>query len=119
MEDDAASSHLFRQVLKKHFNDILFAETGKEALRLFETHKPEIILMDIGLPDINGLEVVRKIREKDQQVFIIAQTGFAMSDDERKAIEAGCNDFITKPLKTELLFQKLNKAKQIISTLAN
>jgi CheY-like chemotaxis protein len=111
VEDDATSSYYLSQILDKHFDNLIFAETGKEALHLFETQNPDIILMDIGLPDINGLEIVRKIREKNKNVFIIAQTAYAMSGDRQKALEAGCNDYIAKPLKAEVLFQKLGKAQ--------
>jgi CheY-like chemotaxis protein len=65
--------------------------------------------MDIGLPDINGLEVVRKIRETNQKVVIIAQTAYAMTDDRQKALEAGCNDYIAKPIKTKVFLKKINE----------
>ena len=89
VEDDSVSRLYFSQILKKHTSELLFAETGKEAMQLFETQKPDVILMDIGLPDINGLDVVRKIRETNQKVVIIAQTAYAMIDDRQKALEAG------------------------------
>ncbi|MGC9355333.1 MAG: ATP-binding protein [Mariniphaga sp.] len=108
VEDDSVSRIYFRQILENHSAELLFAETGKEALHLFETQNPDIILMDIGLPDMSGLEVVRKIREKDKHVIIIAQTAYAMPDDRQKALEAGCNDYIAKPVKTEILLEKIN-----------
>jgi CheY-like chemotaxis protein len=109
VEDDSVSRLYFRQILNNHSGELFFAETGKEALKLFETQNPDIILMDLGLPDMNGLEVVRKIRETDNNVFIIAQTAYAMADDKQKALKAGCNDFIAKPVKTEILLEKLYK----------
>jgi PAS domain S-box-containing protein len=108
VEDDSVSRIYFRQILVNHSAVLFFAETGKEALHLFESQNPDIILMDIGLPDMSGLEVVRKIREKDKQVVIIAQTAYAMPDDMQKALEAGCNDYIAKPVKTEILLEKIN-----------
>lgn len=113
VEDDTASQRLLSHVLKTHSQDLFLAINGKEALSLAEIRKPDIILMDIRLPDSNGLDVVREIRKSDANVYIIAQTAYAMADDEQKALEAGCNDFITKPLKVDLLFQKLMRAKEI------
>jgi PAS domain S-box-containing protein len=107
VEDDSVSRLYFRQILNHHSGELFFAETGKEALHLFETQNPDVILMDLGLPDMNGLEVVRKIRETDNNVFIIAQTAYAMAEDKQKAIEAGCNDFVAKPVKSAVLMKKL------------
>ncbi len=98
VEDDPASQRLLSHVLKTHFQDLTLATTGSEALLIIKNKKPDIILMDIRLPDSNGLEVVRQIRKFDTNVYIIAQTAYAMADDERLAFEAGCNDFITKPI---------------------
>lgn len=108
VEDDAASRIFFKHVLSERFDKILIALTGKEALQLFEAEHPEIILLDIGLPDINGLEIVRQIRKKDQSVYIIAQTAYAMPGDKQKALDAGCDDYIVKPVKTELLLEKIS-----------
>ena len=108
VEDDSISRLYFSQILVNHSAEFFFAETGKEALHLFETHNPDIILMDIGLPDMSGLEVVRKIREKDKHVIMIAQTAYAQAEDKQKALEAGCNDYIAKPVKTEVLLEKIN-----------
>ena len=110
VEDDSVSRLYFRQILANHAAQLFFAETGKEALDYFESHNPDVILMDIGLPDIDGLEIVRRIRKINKKVIIIAQTAFAMPDDKEKALEAGCNDFITKPLKIDLLFKKMTQA---------
>ena len=109
VEDDSVSRIYFSQILKNYSGEIFFAETGKEALQLFETQNPDVILMDIGLPDINGLEIVRKIRETNQKVVIIVQTAYAMPDDRQKALEAGCNDYIAKPIKTALLMEKIKQ----------
>ncbi|MEX0982934.1 MAG: ATP-binding protein [Bacteroidales bacterium] len=107
VEDDPVSCHIFSQTLSDTFAELLFAVTGQEGVDMFALHNPDIVLMDIGLPDISGLEVVRRIREMDKKVVIIAQTAYAMADDRIKAMEAGCNDFITKPINIKLLLQKL------------
>jgi len=109
VEDDSVSRIYLRQILNNHSGELFFAETGKEALLLFENQNPDVILMDIGLPDMSGLEVVRKIRKKNNNVYIIAQTAYAMAEDKQKALDAGCNDYISKPIKTALLMEKIKQ----------
>jgi PAS domain S-box-containing protein len=109
VEDDMISSIYFKQIFENYSAQIYFASNGKEALESFEIHNPDVVLMDIGLPDINGLEVVRIIRKVNKTVRIIAQTAYVMDEDKEKAIAAGCNDFITKPLNAKLLFEKMNQ----------
>ncbi len=109
VEDDSTSRHYFNQILCNHYPKLFFAKSGKEALHFFETQNPDIILMDIELPDMNGLEIVRKIRETNINVFIIAQTAYAMPGDDEKALEAGCNDYIAKPIRKALLLKKLRQ----------
>lgn len=107
VEDDEASIQYFKHALQNEYELLFYAKTGNEALQLHKSESPDFILMDIGLPDMNGLDVVRKIRENDKKVIIIAQTAFAMSGDDAKALEAGCNDYITKPVSRDLLLKKL------------
>ena len=108
VEDDEVSRFYLLNILKKRFQKLIFAENGEKALNLYKSESPDFILMDIRLPDINGLDIVKKIRENDQKVKIIAQTAYVMSGDRENARQAGCNDFITKPVKAELLFEKLS-----------
>lgn len=108
VEDDEVSRFYLLNILKKRFQKLLFAENGEKALTLYKSELPDFILMDIRLPDISGLEIVKRIRKNDQKVKIIAQTAYAMSGDKENAREAGCNDFITKPVNPELLFEKLS-----------
>ena len=109
VEDDKVSRFYLQSILAKRFQKLYFAENGEEALRLYKNESPDFILMDIRLPDISGLEIVKKIRETDQKVKIIVQTAYALSGDERNARDSGCNDFITKPVKPELLFEKMER----------
>jgi PAS domain S-box-containing protein len=108
VEDDEVSRFYLQHILIKRFQKLLFAENGEKALSLYKSESPDIILIDIRLPDINGLEIVKKIRENDWKVKIIAQTAYAMIGDEKNARVAGCNDFITKPIRPDLLLEKLN-----------
>jgi CheY-like chemotaxis protein len=109
VEDDLTSQHYFRQILTSRTSNLYFAATGKETLQLFETQNPDVILMDIGLPDMNGLDVVRKIRETNTEVIIIAQTAYAMTEDRQKALEAECNGYIAKPVKSAELLEKISE----------
>ncbi len=109
VEDDEVSRFYFKQILSRHYTKLFFAATGEQALKLYIDESPDIVLIDIGLPDINGLEIVKRIREKDLGVKIIVQTAYAMTDDKEKAFHAGCNDFITKPVEINLLLNKLSK----------
>ncbi len=109
VEDDQVSILMYKEIMRNHGENLRVAQTGQEALLLFRSFRPEIILMDIGLPDMNGLDLVKAIRKEDRQVYIIAQTAYAMHSDELLAIEAGCNDYISKPVDKNILLKKLLK----------
>jgi len=82
----------------------LSAAMDQEALDLFNQNPNlDLILMDIKMPMLDGLEVTRQIKSNDPNIKIIAETAFAMADDERKAIEVGCDAYITKPFNAERL----------------
>ncbi len=97
-EDDESSRELLEIIFKKKVKKLLFTCTGKETLEAIKQHpETDVILMDIKLPDGDGLTTTRKIREFNREVMIIAQTAYALSGDREKALEAGCNDYIAKP----------------------
>ena len=104
-EDDETSEKLITIIVNKLINEVIKASTGNAAVEICRKN-PEIdlILMDIQMPDMNGYEATRQIRQFNNDVVIIAQTAFGLSGDREKAIEAGCNDYIAKPInKAELL----------------
>jgi len=105
VEDDETSDLLISIVLEEFGCELLHAKNGFEAIELCRNNPNlDLILMDIRLPDMNGYEATRRIREFNKDVIIIAQTAHALSGDREKSIEAGCNDYITKPIdKNELL----------------
>ena len=111
VEDDAVAQLYIEELLTDVSKEILLADNGYRALDVFRENSDEIdlILMDIRIPGINGYEVTRKIRESNKDVIIIAQTAFALSGDREKALDAGCNDYISKPLNNKELFVKINK----------
>ena len=105
VEDDRTSLTLLEVILAGMNFKIICAHNGVEAVRYFqENPEIELILMDIKMPEMDGIEATKEIRKLNPSVPIIAQTAYALSGDREKALEAGCNDYITKPLnKTELL----------------
>lgn len=108
-EDEQSNFLLLRELLKHTGVGIEHAKTGKEVLRIMnQKEKPDLILMDIKMPELNGLEAVMSLRRNGFDLPVIAQTAFAMSEDEEKCLDAGCNDYITKPIKPGELINKIN-----------
>jgi len=107
-EDDEVSQLLLEAIVKNKFHKITYTKTGKETVDRFrENPETNIILMDIKMPDMSGYEATREIRKFNQDVVIIAQTAYGLSGDREKAIEAGCDDYIAKPINKEILFEKI------------
>ncbi len=109
-EDDEVNFYFLESILSKEFQ-LLHAVSGEEIIKLFADN-PEIsvILMDIKMPgEYDGYETTKKIRETDQQVPIIAQTAYAMESDKVKALDAGCNDYISKPYNPDNLISLVRK----------
>ena len=110
VEDDMAAQVYLEVLLTDISKEILLADNGYKALDIVrENSDIDLILMDIRIPGINGYEVTQQIRQFNKEVIIIAQTAFALSGDREKALETGCNDYISKPLNQEGLFVKINK----------
>jgi len=109
-EDDLYSYMLLRALLKPYNVKLLNAINGKQVIEMVDKN-PEIsvILMDIKMPELSGLDAAKIIKERQPQIKIIAQTAFALSGDAQKAKDAGCDDYITKPIRKGLLFEKLEK----------
>ena len=105
VEDDETSDLLLSTMLTKINREILQAKNGLEAIELCRNNPDlDLILMDIKMPVMDGYEATQQIRKFNKDVIIIAQTAFGLSSDREKAIESGCNDYISKPInKTELL----------------
>ena len=109
-EDDQDSFLYLKTLLKRIDCEIIQTITGPETVEKARKN-PEIdlILMDIKLPEMNGHEATRKIREFNQKVPIIAQTAYAMVGDRKKALDAGCNEYVSKPIKKKELMEKINE----------
>jgi two-component system cell cycle response regulator DivK len=100
VEDNDLNMKLFHDLLEAHGYEILQTKDGLEALRLARQHHPDLILMDIQLPEVSGLEVTKWIKEDEElrAIPIIAVTAFAMKGDEEKIREGGCEAYIAKPI---------------------
>ena len=109
-EDDESSEMLLNIEIQPFAKEVIIARNGLEALDLCKQNPDlDLILMDIQMPKMSGLEATRKIREFNKDVIIIAQTAFALIGDKETAIEAGCNEYITKPIKKSLLINLMEK----------
>jgi two-component system, cell cycle response regulator DivK len=100
VEDNELNMKLFNDLLTAHGYDTLQTKDGLAALALARRHRPDLILMDIQLPEISGLEITRRIKEdKDlAQIPVIAVTAFAMKGDKERIRAGGCEDYIAKPI---------------------
>jgi CheY-like chemotaxis protein len=103
-EDDETSMYYLKLVLKKMAHEIIAVSTGTDAVEACRNNSDiDLVLMDIKMPLMGGLEATEKIREFNQDIVIIAQTAYAQSNDSKIALEAGCNDYIAKPIDNEVL----------------
>src|SRR4029078_10469893 len=100
VEDNELNMKLFNDLLEANGYNIIQTRDGLEALKLARLHKPDLILMDIQLPEVSGLEVTKWIKEDDnlKSIPIIAVTAFAMKGDEEKIREGGCEAYLSKPI---------------------
>jgi PAS domain S-box-containing protein len=116
VEDDKQSYYFLQELLKRTGGIIRRASNGFEAIDICRNDKSlDIVLMDIQLPKMNGYDATREIKKIRKDLPVIAQTAYAMAGDREKSIEAGCNDYITKPLNIETLLPKINQFLNITS----
>ena len=100
VEDNELNMKLLNDVLEAYGYDIVKTGSGAAVLDLARRHRPDLVLMDIQLPDISGLHAVRQLKGDPQTrgIPVIAVTAFAMAGDERKALDSGCDGYIAKPI---------------------
>jgi CheY-like chemotaxis protein len=111
IEDNETNLYLIRFMLKKSEYMVIEAREGVMGVEMAIKEKPDLVIMDIQLPDIDGLEATRRIRasEKDNKMPIVALTSYAMVGDREKALDAGCTDYIEKPINPETFISKIEK----------
>jgi two-component system, cell cycle response regulator DivK len=110
VEDVEFNRDLIVQLLEDEY-EILTATNGAEGIEVAERERPDLILMDLSLPVMDGWEATRRIKANEalQGIPIIALSAHAMKGDEDRARQSGCDDYLSKPLDEDVLFQKLAK----------
>jgi len=105
VEDNDRNRRLLKILLESRGYEVIEAVTGEEAMKYLKDHKPGLILMDIQLPNVDGLEMTRKIKSnpKTADIPIVAVTAYAMKGDRERILEAGCDGYISKPIDTRRL----------------
>jgi two-component system cell cycle response regulator DivK len=100
VEDNELNLRLLNDVLEAHGFEVLSTARGKAAIELARTHRPDLILMDLQLPDLSGLDATRQLKADDEtrRIPVIAVTAFAMAGDEKKALDHGCDAYVAKPI---------------------
>ena len=116
VEDDAPIRNLISTTLKTHDYKYLLAKNGEEAILQASTHGPDVMFLDLGLPDMDGVEIIKKIREWSNMPIIVIS---ARSEDEDKieALDAGADDYLTKPFSVEELLARLRVMQRRIALL--
>ena len=111
IEDQEDNRRIVRDLLTSVGYELIEAVTGEEGVTLAERHRPDLILMDVLLPGLNGYDATRLIKSKPelQQIPIIAVTSYALSGDDIKALEAGCDAYIAKPFSPRELLAKIRE----------
>lgn len=111
VEDNELNMKLFCDLLGAHGYETIQITEGMKALEIARTEKPDLILMDIQLPEVSGLEVTKWIKEDDElkSIPIIAVTAFAMKGDEEKIREGGCEAYIAKPISVSQFIETVKK----------
>ncbi len=108
IEDSENNLNLCIQILEENY-ELIVARDGKEGVEKALKEAPDLILMDLSLPEMNGWDATREIKKKNSQVPIIALTAHALAGDEERARNAGCNDYLSKPFLPSQLEQIVSK----------
>lgn len=111
VEDNETNLYLIRFILEKSGFEVIEARDGGSGVELAVKEKPDLIIMDLQLPDIDGLETTKRIRasEIDCEIPIVALTSYALAGDREKALAAGCIGYIEKPINPETFVLEIEK----------
>jgi len=107
-EDTDSNYLLIKSIIRDKYS-LIHAHNGNEAIKLWEENKVDLILMDINMPQMDGITATKEIRKENKQIPIIAATAYAFDGDKQKALEAGCTDYIAKPIKPKELLGMIAK----------
>jgi two-component system, cell cycle response regulator DivK len=111
VEDNELNMKLFNDLLEAHGYKVVQTRDGLSALDIARQHRPDLILMDIQLPEVSGIEVTKWLKEDDElkSIPVIAVTAFAMKGDEQKIREGGCEAYISKPISVMSFLQTIDR----------
>jgi two-component system cell cycle response regulator DivK len=111
VEDQEDNRRIMRDLLASAGYEVIEAVTGEDGVTAAETHRPDLILMDIQLPGLDGYEATRQIKANPdlEHIPIIVVTSYALSGDDVKAFEAGCNAYVSKPFSPRQLLAKIRE----------
>ncbi len=109
VEDDEDIREEVFELLTLFFQDIISAQNGEEGLHIFKTENPDIVVTDIQMPKMNGIKMIEKIREVDENIHIIITTAYSEAEHLFKAISLGVNDYLVKPMNPKNLIEKLTQ----------
>jgi CheY-like chemotaxis protein len=111
VEDNEKNRILVRDILQHFGYETIEAENGEEGIRMTKEHEPDLILMDMQMPVMDGFQAIKALRAdpETKQVRIIAVTSYAMKGDRERTIEAGADDYLSKPLNTRKLMSLIKK----------
>ena len=114
VEDEDFIRDSFSLMLKRYFKELFIAKNGKEGLEIYKEKRPDIIISDIRMPEMDGIEMAKKIKEINPKAYIIFITAFSDIEYLKEAIEIGVEGYITKPIDRKILLKKLNFIADII-----
>ena len=109
VEDVETNKIFFDAALRRTSAKILWAKDGQEAVDMFKENHIDLVLMDLQLPVMDGYAATREIKKVNPAVPVIAQTAHVMSGEKEKCFEAGCTDYLTKPIRLQILIDTLSK----------
>ncbi len=111
VEDNEANMYLIGFILRRSGHEVIETRTGEDGVELALKEKPDLVIMDLQLPGIDGLEATKRIRESeaDGELPIVALTSYAMAGDKEKALKAGCTGYIEKPINPETFMAEIEE----------
>jgi two-component system response regulator AtoC len=115
IDDDEVQLSLQRSVLSSRGYTVQSTADGPQGILLFRTHHPDLVLLDIGLPSMSGIEVLKQIRQIDQKAKVIVITGYASVESAVHAIRAGAWDYVKKPYDVDALLKKIGAALSVVN----